>query len=111
MRQWHVDPKLLCNQHLLGEHVEHHMFIGTITRGKRMQGYVDGGLVEVHTLYQRHDELVTEMISRGMNHRSPLREDVRHKLYESGKINREANLKELSRRCERCRFLQEKSKR
>ena len=26
MRMWLVDPKFMCNQHLLGEHVEMHSF-------------------------------------------------------------------------------------
>ena len=34
MRQWMVDPRLLCRKHLLGEHVENHMFIGTLKRVK-----------------------------------------------------------------------------
>lgn len=103
MRQWHVDPRLLCRKHLLGEHVEHHMFVGTLVRGSSLKGYIEGGLVEIHTLYQRHDELVQEMVRRGMRHKSPLREDGREKLYEAGEVDREGNLQELARRCEECR--------
>ena len=36
MRMWNVDPKLMCNKHLLGEHVEMHMFFGTIQKGISM---------------------------------------------------------------------------
>ena len=33
MRMWMIDPKLLCRKHLLGEHLEIHMFVGTINKG------------------------------------------------------------------------------
>ena len=33
MRDWKVNPKLLCRQHLLGNHLEVHMFVGTLRRG------------------------------------------------------------------------------
>ena len=32
MRMWLVPPQLMCDQHLLGEHLEMHMFIGTIRK-------------------------------------------------------------------------------
>ena len=100
MRQWHVDPAMMCRKHLLGEHVEHHMFVASIIKGRSINGYIKDGLIEVHTLFERHDELVKEMIRRGYNHASPL-SYVR--LYKSGKVNRDSNLVELARRCEACR--------
>ena len=30
MRMWGVDPKQMCRQHLLGEHVELHMQAGAV---------------------------------------------------------------------------------
>ena len=99
MRQWMVDPRLLCRKHLLGEHVESHMFIGTLKKGKSLKGYVDKGLVEVHNIKKRHEVLAKEMKCRGMNHQSPL-EDV--SLYVSGKVDTETNIKELKRRCPDC---------
>ena len=105
MRMWNVNPKLMCNQHLLGEHVEHHMFVGTINKGKSIKGYIDKGLVEVHNLRKRHDEIAQEMNKRGFNHSSPLPE-FEHTF--AGKVNREENLKELRKRCKRCRDIQRK---
>ena len=59
MRMWMVNPRIMCRQHLLGEHVEIHMFIGTINRRKSVQGYLEKGLLEIHNLYNRHEDLVS----------------------------------------------------
>lgn len=100
MRMWKVDPKLLCNKHLLGEHVEMHMFVGTIRRGKSIKGFVETGLVEVHSIKERHAELGAEMVRRGFTHKSPLPDYRSHR---SGRVDVKANIVELSRRCPQCR--------
>jgi len=74
MRMWNVNHKFLCRQHLLGEHVEMHMFVGCIKMHTNIQGYIDKGLVEVFYIKTRHDNLVKEMLSRGYKHKSPLDE-------------------------------------
>ncbi len=51
MRQWLCDPKILCNKHLLGEHVEHHMFVGTLKAKKNVDGYVRNNLLEISSLH------------------------------------------------------------
>lgn len=105
MRMWGVDPRLMCTQHLRGEHVEMHMIVGTINKGKSIRGYVNGGLMEVHNIRKRHDEIVKELERRGRwHHKSPLPEFEEMFL---GKVNVEANKLELARRCERCRKIQE----
>lgn len=40
MRMWKVNPKNMCRQHLLGEHVECHMFVGAILKGISLSGYI-----------------------------------------------------------------------
>lgn len=102
MRQWNIDPKLLCNQHLLGEHVEHHMFIGCIEKNMSLDGYIDKGLVEIHNLETRHNELAEEMKKRRMKHSSPL---PIVNLYIAGNIDINKNIKELKRRCPECKKL------
>lgn len=72
MRMWGVRPAMLCNQHLLGEHVEMHMFIGALRKGSSIEGFIKRGLVEVHRIPERHFHLSQEMLRRGMRHRSPL---------------------------------------
>ena len=100
MRQWNVNPEFLCTKHLLGEHVEHHMFIGCMKKGTSLKGYIEKGLVEVQNIKKRHDELVTEMIKRGMNHNTPLEQNI---CYDAGYVNSEQNINELRNRCEKCK--------
>ena len=57
MRMWKVNPKVMCRQHLLGEHVEMHMFVGCWNKGIKLNGYLEGGLVELCEVKNRHDEL------------------------------------------------------
>jgi DNA-binding MarR family transcriptional regulator len=97
-----VNPRIMCRQHLLGEHAEIHMFIGTISRVKSVKGYLEKGLLEVHNLYSRHEELVEEMKRRGYSHSS----DVERKWKSAEKlgfIDRKRSLEELVKRCSRCR--------
>lgn len=101
MRQWLVKPELLCRKHLLGEHVEHHMFMGTIKRGISVEGYLRDGLLEPRTLHKRHAELVAEMKRRGYNHKSPL-PDVDTSHLRDGKISIERNIEDLRSRCADC---------
>ena len=101
MRQWLVNPVFLCRKHLLGEHVEHHMFMGAINKGISVEGYLRDGLLEPRTLHKRHGELATEMERRGYNHRSPLQDvDLSH--LRDGKISIERSIADLQERCPEC---------
>jgi hypothetical protein len=107
MRMWMVNPTVMCRNHLLGEHVEIHMFIGAIEKGHSVRGYLQKGLLEIHNLYARHEELAKEMKRRGYNHFSDLDEKWKS-ADEAGCIERQSNLEELVRRCSKCRKLFEK---
>ena len=72
MRMWMVDPTLMCDQHLLGEHVELHMLAGTLARRRSIDGFIAKGLLEPGAMHERHEALVAEMAARGFMHRSPL---------------------------------------
>ena len=100
MRMWNLDVRKMCNQHLLGEHVETHMFAGTINQGSSIKGYVEKGLVEVHNLRKRHDTLAKELKRRNMNHKSPLQ---KFKIVRLGKINTKENKKDIMSRCKKCK--------
>ena len=104
MRMWMVAPREICRRHLLGEHVECHMFLGTIRRGRSLAGYVRKGLVELRRLRARHDELAREMRRRGYRHASPLAPGRR--LPDLGRVDPVGNRRELARRCPECRRLQ-----
>lgn len=102
MRQWLVDPKIMCRKHLLGEHVEHHMFVGAINKRKSLTGYLRDNLLEPGSLIARHAELVKEMEARGYHHTSKLPSIIESIDY-SVTINKESALQELIRRCPDCR--------
>jgi hypothetical protein len=97
-----VNPRRMCSQHLLGEHVELHMLVGTLRRKRSVAGFVANGLVEVHSVQQRHAELVREMRRRGFRHRSPL---PRFTAWRLGRVVRRKSWAELMARCEECRRL------
>lgn len=106
MRMWNVPTKTMCDKHLLGEHVEMHMFIGSILHAKNLSGYIRTGLVELHNIPARHSQLALEMRKRGMRHKSPLPDA---EIMMAGKVNISANIRELNRRCLNCRLLLERS--
>ena len=75
MRIWDIEPRRLCRQHLLGEHRELHAIWSVLTKGKNGYSRHPETLRwkgRLRALFNRHGELVDEMIRRGYNHHSPL---------------------------------------
>lgn len=75
MRIWDLPPRILCRQHLLGEHRELHGLWNILTLGKRgysMHPETVRWVGKLAALYARHEALVKEMELRGYVHRSPL---------------------------------------
>ena len=103
MRMWLVNPRLMCRRHLLGEHVELHMMVGCIVRGKSLAGYIETGLIDTRLIRRRHLELVREMERRGYTHASEL--PAFKALGKGGGIDAAGNLLELRRRCKSCAAL------
>jgi len=96
-----IDPRMLCRKHLLGEHIEHHVSVANIPRGKSVKGYLCDGLLDPKTLQDRHDALVAEMERRGYYRDSPLMEiDISSLGY--GKIEVLRNIEDLRITCENC---------
>jgi hypothetical protein len=93
----------MCQKHLLGEHVETHMFLGTLRKRIAVDGYIFNNLFEPESLQKRHDEIATEMTNRGMNHRSPLEvvEELEHlpQIYRHAKVEVTPSLEDLLNRC------------
>lgn len=94
-----VDPSIMCRKHLLGEHVELHMFVGSINNGINIRGYIRDNLCEPSSIRSRHEELVDEMIKRGYKHNSPLPEFC---YVDKTLINTSKSLAELLSRCKEC---------
>lgn len=114
MRMWMVEPKKMCRKHLMGEHVELHMFVGTLNAGRKVNGYLKNGLLEVDKIWERHEAIVIEITRRGYRHRSPLDQVVVSdvlvkalKYNQTHRINVEKNEKNLRKRCKICKMLQE----
>jgi hypothetical protein len=58
VRHWLVRPELMCRQHLSGEHLECHMFLGSIEGQRTLNGYYSNGLFfGPKFLMIRHKEL------------------------------------------------------
>jgi hypothetical protein len=107
MRMWMVDPRLLCRQHLLGEHVELHMLAASLRLRRSVLGFLVGRLIAPAAVGRRHAALSAEMARRGYNHRSPLAQPA---WSGGGRVDRKANLRELARRCAGCRALQRRAR-
>ena len=109
MRMWMVDPRVMCNQHLLGEHVELHMTVGCLAKGYERTAYAlaQMNLLELDNLGWRHADIRDEMLARGMNHQSPLTQsDIESGVY-LGRVDVEESYREMARRCEDCRVKQQ----
>lgn len=104
MRMWMIDPKLLCDKHLLGEHGEIHKHRHNFIKGHKIEGRK--GQIEPGSMEKRHDELVFEMVSRGMNHNSPYEQPDLLK-YDNDilnwKVDHVKSIDDLIDRCEKCR--------
>lgn len=107
MRMWMVDPKEMCDPHLNGEHLELHMFVGSIRKGRSVAGFVAKGLLDTAKLKERHEAVVEEMTKRGFIHKSPLDYDDELKL---GSVDVKESRKELMSRCVTCRSQSKRAK-
>jgi hypothetical protein len=76
------------------------MFVGCILKDKKLDGYIRNGLLEIHNLKNRHSELVEEMLSRGIKHKSDL---PLFNEFTCGKVNSRVNVKHLFNKCKKCR--------
>lgn len=106
-RMWMVNPKILCRNHLLGEHNELHKLMGSIKRKRSITGLIQKNCIEPMSIMIRHYQLVEEMEERGYNHSSVLDFEYWYLKYlpdnESGyHIDREQALTDLLERCPEC---------
>jgi hypothetical protein len=74
------------------------MILGCYESGKSLKGYIDNGLIELHTLEKRHKELAREMEVRGYQHSSPLKAV----LPRVGEVDSQKSLRDLVSRCHDC---------
>jgi len=87
MRIWDVNPKKLCNKHLVAEHGELHSLWSVIINNKKgfsRHPETTRWRGKLKALYERHEQLVKEVKRRGYNHSSPL-----NKKQASGKLKQD----------------------
>jgi hypothetical protein len=107
MRMWMVNPKVLCNKHLLGEHGEihkhRHNFVKQHSIAKRISPVVQ---IEPNNMQSRHDELADEMLRRSMNHQSPFEQpDITYLPIEqrNAMVDTDWSMIDLASRCPECK--------
>jgi len=108
MRMWMIDPKLLCRQHLLGEHGEIHKHLPSFRKRHSVSGRFSPVVqIQLNALKERHDELAQEMLRRGMNHKSPLANIPNLKetypQYYDLNVDTHVSIRDLCQRCPKCR--------
>lgn len=77
MRVWDINPKYLCQKHLVAEHRELHGLWNILTKHKGKGGYSHHPetlrwVGKQKALYLRHEALVLEFSKRGYKHHTPL---------------------------------------
>jgi hypothetical protein len=106
---WMVDPKIMCQKHLCGEHLELHMFLSHIKAGKKVDGYLKNNCLEPRMIWKRHCDIESEMLKRSYNPKTPIYGHdclcildlaTEQQYWE---INKEKSLNDLLERCPRCR--------
>jgi len=105
MRMWMINPKILCRQHLLGEHSEIHKHRHNFIKKHSINKRIQLGQIEPASMSIRHDELVIEMLNRGYNHKSDYEMPDLSYLNEHQRyfiVDRNMALKDLLNRCEEC---------
>ena len=108
MRMWMINPTLMCRKHLLGEHAEIHMLCGSIKRNKSINGFIDKKLIDLHEIFERHEDLVREMTNRGYNHKSHFTEveveEIKNKINGifCNPVDLKENYRDLFSRCDDC---------
>ena len=105
MRMWMVDPKIMCRQHLLGEHSEIHKHRHNFVKKHNMNKRVSLNQIEPKSMKKRHDELAREMERRGYEHNSEYTmPDISYLTKESREYTVDTNksYEDLIKRCGGC---------
>lgn len=105
-RMWMVEPRWMCRQHLLGEHKEIHQLVGSIKKGRSIEGHLKKRQVEPANTFPRHEQLVKEMERRGYKHNSPFPNDfsvpMKCVVDPIAFVDKDKSLQDLMSRCSNC---------
>lgn len=109
MRMWMINPKLLCDRHLLGEHGELHKHKPSFLKRHSITGRIYPIVqVEPLAMEKRHNQLAKEMLLRGMNHNSPYQLPDLSYLPNNerrAKVDTKLSIQDLTNRCINCKQL------
>lgn len=106
MRMMMVNPKMMCNSHLLGNWHEVFMIVGAIRKGTKLDGYFAHNCLEIKAIPQWYAHLKFEMERRGMHpvKELPLNYDYS---YLGDKVDIKVDVHkskcDLMQRCDECR--------
>lgn len=107
MRMWMINPALLCNKHLLGEHGEIHKHRHNFVKKHNIYGRIFPVVqIEPSSMKKRHDLLAKEMLRRSMNHQSDyVMPDISYLEPElrNAKVDLKISRKDLRIRCKLCK--------
>lgn len=108
MRMWMLNPKLLCNKHLLGEHSEIHKHRHCFEKHHNITGRIFPVVqIEPAAMQARHDILAAELLCRGFSHKSPYTQpDISYLPPEQQNaiVDKDASAMDLQSRCVECRI-------
>ena len=102
-RMWMLHPRVLCRDHLLGEHTEIHQVAGALASHDHgeaiVRGHAERGQVDTSRLAERHDALAAELERWGYAHDSPLAYEDEVNL---GTVDPAESIADLRDRCADC---------
>ena len=103
-----IDPSLMCDKHLFGEHGEIHKFRPSFVKGVSINGRIAPVVqIEPMSMKTRHDELTAEMTRRKNKQYFSEYEQPDLSKYDESKVSVKAdvmsNIRDLVCRCENCK--------
>lgn len=102
MRMWMIDPRLMCDRHLLVEHRGLHTLRHSFVQRHKTSNLILSGYVDHTKLKERHDILALEILSRGLKHDSKFDMPKIAYVKEVPCVCIEKNLRDLSSLCAEC---------
>lgn len=108
MRMWMIDPRLLCNKHLIGEHGEIHKHLHNFIKKHKIDGRIYPIVqIEPSSMEKRHNELEKEMEIRfNKKYNSPYKQpDISYLPIKQQKaiVDIKQSIQDLYNRCENCK--------
>ena len=97
-----VNPEDMCIRHLLGEHLETHMFYTHLTKKRKISGFITSNCIEPKSIKIRHDILASFI----KNHKSLMNENPDISYLPVSEVNARVNTAKsfslLMGRCPKC---------